>query len=100
MSDHTPGPWEAEGQEVRGKCKDGVIWTIAKVGLVLEQDEQMESNARLIAAAPEMMDALIEVRKSISWIVANTSGEIKDLLSVDQKRIKAVIAKATGEVKS
>ena len=63
MSDvvkHTPGPWEAEIESYRAKvgAVDGMY--IVKVGfgdLESKRDEQI-ANARLIAAAPELIDAL------------------------------------------
>jgi hypothetical protein len=61
-SKHTPGPWKAqpregiEGQwEVVSACKIG--WLIAAAAPDIDGDPD-EANARLIAAAPELLEAL------------------------------------------
>lgn len=59
--------------------------------------EEEEANARLIAAAPEMLEALQVVERSIDWIIGNTSGDPADLLLVDLVKIRAAIAKAIGK---
>jgi hypothetical protein len=68
MSAHTPGPWEIEDREERQ-----LIWAdhahdfVAQLSMVAEgadDDEQEKfeaeqaANARLIAAAPELLEAL------------------------------------------
>lgn len=63
MSSHTPGPWELYG--LSSKQKDGTF--IQDVGgdfgpairLVHTNTEEACSNARLVAAAPELLRALI-----------------------------------------
>ena len=62
---HTPGPWFFEGRRVKARCSHGVAWTIAKVGRILENDEQHESNAHLIEAAPDMFAALEDLLPEI-----------------------------------
>lgn len=61
MSKHTPGPWMADNGETYGN-----IWRIqspigSNVKIVAEMvcaSAEAEANARLIAAAPEMYEAL------------------------------------------
>lgn len=69
MSEHTPGPWHADVDSDHG---DYVIWTergkfLANVGTGEEAGEDRaeclafdvaKANARLIAAAPELLEAL------------------------------------------
>lgn len=62
---HTPGPWATDAAYVSDRYRyvladDGMICRITKIGAA------SESNARLIAAAPEMLEALKEVTKVLS----------------------------------
>lgn len=63
MSKHTPGPWEVSKMTpVRVDTQDGSIvvnWTCNKDDG--KTDRLAEANARLIAAAPLMYEALEEV---------------------------------------
>ena len=94
MSKHTPRPWIVEDigkKAVRINAKD---WTgFAKVFVVVngERDHEGESNARLIAASPRLLNAL----KSVV-------AEMKDCcddLSVWEfwDEVNAAIEEATGE---
>ena len=69
MSKHTPGPWDAEqtGDEWRIRCAPTadpvfpgkVSWTVAFPAAGRpDTDDTVEGNARLIAAAPDMLEAL------------------------------------------
>lgn len=86
MSKHTPGPWSVDvHRNVLGP--DGKM-----VAFPCIQDGQNEvANARLIAAAPELLKSLIEIlpmaKDSLSH--PNLSVEILDAI--------AAITKATGE---
>jgi hypothetical protein len=62
---HTEGPWEVAG----GTNKNGdlFVWPVLKPGemgghgvakVCGEYDDQVQANARLIAAAPELLEAL------------------------------------------
>jgi hypothetical protein len=58
VSDHTPGPWEEKAntrKHVRDiRAKDGT-WIAESYG---SEDPECAANARLIAAAPELLQAL------------------------------------------
>lgn len=60
MTQHTPGPWRVEsrggmaGREVRA----GEALVVATVNTTSNDQGNREANARLIAAAPEMLEAL------------------------------------------
>lgn len=59
---HTPGPWEAAGQKVFASglpCSNHVATAYAVGG------HGLYANARLIAAAPDLLDALIYLRDCI-----------------------------------
>jgi hypothetical protein len=89
-SKHTPGPWEID-REVRTSINMGAKH-IALVNFYNSPDaernvsgEEHEANVRLIAAAPELLDALeMVLGKMPDW---NQAGE-----TVQQ--IKAALAKA------
>ena len=88
MSKHTPGPWEAISNLVRTRCtSDGnggflIAECPPNIGDRLE-------NARLIAAAPDMLKALQE-------IVAAADGDGWSQLDATLAKARAAIAKATG----
>jgi hypothetical protein len=99
MTKHTPGPWiiEQYGHYEDGYCKWEVLGTdpsyIYGQILVCEGQGHELANARLIAAAPELLEAL-------QWIVEvhlddQLSHEKDPELWLDQAQ--TAIAKATGE---
>ena len=62
MTEHTKGPWEAiprhehDGWGIASSgAKDGAGWMMYFDGA---SEDEMDANARLIAAAPELLDAL------------------------------------------
>ena len=90
MSGHTPGPWVSS-------IRNGQLWvvhpsgamerSIARIGDPLETDK---ANARLIAAAPDLLEALKECSDRLRIHMKHT----EDLMA-DMKAQKA-IAKAEG----
>lgn len=58
---HTPGPWDRSGDLIIGRFIEGRRnWThIAAVDG--DTDAEREANAQLIAAAPEMLQSLLEI---------------------------------------
>jgi hypothetical protein len=57
---HTPGPWEAKEEYVHGR--NGY-------GLICEVIDSPEGDARLIAAAPEMLEALEQIDLLVSGLM-------------------------------
>ncbi|EML3184632.1 hypothetical protein ACIUZ0_37050 [Pseudomonas aeruginosa] len=90
MSKHTPGPWHVGGPN---KCtiydKHGQRLANSFEGVMATQrtDSECEANARLIAAAPELLDALVNLLPLISPLKA----EIQQVANAS-----AAIAKATA----
>lgn len=89
MSKHTPGPWNIDkddsGNGVSANVNGSRYWI---TGVIQEPGKEFsdEANARLIAAAPDLLEALqniVESGLSTSRISA----------------ARAAIAKATGEQK-
>jgi hypothetical protein len=87
MSKHTPGPWASEGfEQVAG---NGVFYG----GLIVGDDGEtvvaqcvMAHNARLIAAAPDLLEALKNLENDDGSIPAHAWA-----------LVQSAIAKAEGE---
>lgn len=62
MTKHTPGPWQFNGPEIYAPNFRGVRKHHYDVARVLHvMDDEGEANARLIAAAPDMLQMLRDV---------------------------------------
>jgi hypothetical protein len=93
MIKHTPGPWHyRRGDEWshsvvthHGTLPDGSqnCWTVADINKMREPEH--EANARLIAAAPELLEALKELLPGADAMGWNT------------EKARAAIAKAEGQ---
>lgn len=90
---HTPGPWEIRylsGIDMEITSKEGKICSFNGYShsseLMEENEEQERANARLIAAAPEMLKTLEEV------LIDLNSNQIETA----RRRLKAAIQKATN----
>ncbi len=82
---HTPGPWTYEGCEIVTKIG---AWPVAATNEAgIKQPERL-ANARLIAAAPELAEALRGLFENCA-IVHNRWGD-----GCNQKEADAVIARA------
>lgn len=82
MSKHTPGPWHfANGVQIRSDKHQ-----IAKVWMM--RGGEGAANARLIAAAPDML----EVLEAVETLVTR---DRHDDINIDS--LRAVIAKVRGE---
>lgn len=105
MSAHTPGPWRST---FRGMDK-GSSWA-SRIPYAIERElgnavqpiadlcdqPQAEANARLIAAAPDLLAALQALD---DYVCNNLTGEYPTGVDVDSaefKAARAAIAKATG----
>lgn len=86
MSEHTPGPWTVS----HAKQEDGGCSIVSATGTVAWHVS--EDDARLIAAAPELLDALAGV---LQWMPPPCDAEIELQDAVNAAR--AAIAKATGK---
>lgn len=109
MSKHTPGPWGFGWLSTNGltgkRCsptvyldidtnqipihhnKNGQVYPVAWI-LVDGDDELAMGDARLIAAAPELLDALLDCERNM---IISTQADMDRL-----DRIRSAIAKATG----
>jgi len=99
MSKHTPGPWILSEYEIRRPitnelrkgceifCKDNnlVVCEIPDYHFHAEDVEHQNADARLIAAAPELLEALVAVLS------------VADRATSEFDIARAAIAKAQGE---
>ena len=111
MSKHTPGPWEIEPLEVFGRGdREGtahiVLWDEDREGYTFVAralsfyDDESVANARLIAAAPTMLqdliDAAAQLRKYETLHRAKGHLEKADVNAALAARFEATIAAAVG----
>lgn len=93
---HTPGPWAyivPDGHVVRHPQIYSDFGPVANATWLGENKlDQLKANARLIAAAPDLLEALGE-------IVSAADGDGWSQLDADLRKARAAIAKATGGLK-
>lgn len=83
MSKHTPGPWSTNHVGFT-HAKNGAC--IAEVGIDVLPFDEVEANANLIAAAPDLLEAL----ESALTILTDSVGDF------DYDKALAAIARAKG----
>ena len=92
----TPGPWYVTGKRTRyveARIDGGLIQEVAACGPTKADGgygPQQEANARLIAAAPDLLDELLSI---LDWAVT----ERAPLRNQEIESIRKVIAKAKGD---
>ena len=90
---HTPGPWTF----VQGGSGDWPTWNV-RIGrgmITLPPGEDMrvmDANARLIAAAPDLLEALKKIAKIEDKMVGSDWEEIEEARAI----ARAAVAKAEG----
>jgi len=99
MSEHTPGPWIAVGTWVEvenDNIPDICICGPNDIGQgnLARTDKEIMANARLIAAAPELLEALQSFERTMWW--SRHSFEVLEKDSTMRQMFRAAIAKATG----
>lgn len=101
MSKHTPGTWNIGANPPNGEqtigTRQGLMVAVATTGAGVPT----EANARLIAAAPELLDALTQCRAELLLMIdkhnkqdADDGSWLYDYQTVVEA--DAAIAKATG----
>jgi hypothetical protein len=93
MSKHTPGPWEAYDFEIWA-YGERIADTIT--GVNFEEDR---ANARLMAAAPELLDALRFYMAQFGQDLEYRGIPYDQYQQEADKTARAAIFKATGETK-
>ena len=95
MSGHTPGPWRVE--EIELFETGSGVQVVAADGTVIADNQTYypqsldPANAHLIAAAPELLEAL----KAMSHVEARDPGHVESIRAFSLAR--AAIAKAEGK---
>lgn len=107
---HTPGPWAAAptGEIMRGYSQPYCVAELGSTDLIAGcfgdikgGEEVAKANARLIAAAPDMLDELEAARKMIIALALDLSAAAPEAINVriaddEIRRLNALIAKAEG----
>ncbi|HDS1140228.1 TPA: hypothetical protein QDZ75_004306 [Stenotrophomonas maltophilia] len=100
MSKHTQQEWQRDGATVYALNIEGTNRFFAHVqggwatqGRNRTESDEVEANARLIAAAPELLEALKDL---IGWVPGGVHFHT-DAPQRAVERASAAIAKATGE---
>ena len=93
---HTPGPWRTNGFQIEGPNMGLVIATATspRIGWAPKTKEEGLANARLIAAAPDLLAAAKAALDFIHALPYEPSSASSTRL---QDRLVDVIARATGD---
>jgi len=97
---HTPGPWRVEGNQERAfhiSTDNVMVGPYVVAGGIVACDIEHEPNARLIAAAPEMLEALREMLATYCDHGRSVHGGAKFCRDTTHDRARAALAKATGK---
>jgi citrate lyase beta subunit len=106
MSRHTPGPWflaeKVEGKHTvtnlrrirseRERIEHGAVCEVYGIA----DGSEAHANARLIAAAPELLEALEWCAETLAVFVADGSAAPESVIGKNLTTARAAIAKATG----
>jgi hypothetical protein len=90
---HTPGPWIYRHGAIYGN--QGLIKPFIVAVDDEYNDEETNANSQLIAAAPELLEALIDAEFLLRK-AAQVAGPMQDSFRRSAEDAKVAIAKATG----
>lgn len=95
MHNHTPGPWRVTGPNVRaGDALLAVVtdhWADHPT-----PDNEKANNARLIAAAPDLLAQLVKMTDAYAKAMKDAGVTYYPEALADVRAARAAIAKATG----
>jgi len=95
MNKHTPGPWFTSRPHqtiyIEARIGGGMLQEVGAIGPTEGGPRQQEANARLIAAAPELLEALQGLLAG-----EEIATSLEDYAAASEKA-RAAISKATGE---
>ena len=96
-SAHTPGPWVVDTSEwrYRGTIRTSDGYYVARANR-LSDNQNRDANARLIAAAPELVAALELIRRRAVAHPGDDIAECKRQMFHIESLARTAIAKATG----
>ncbi len=112
MSGHTPGPWSfqsspAHGYRIRiASIAHDMRWGHGDVAVVFFAGEgrssaQCKADARIIAAAPSMLDRLhadVKVMEEVANVINSTNPDAAAALRTVAYNTRHAISKATGDL--
>lgn len=90
---HTPGPWLAFYEYSNGPLHVGASKNCLVAGIYIPPVGNPVANSSLIAAAPELLEAL---RGMLSLDEAHQRGHADEDVCAEVRAARAAIAKATG----
>ena len=95
MSKHTPGPWRAvpNAPGISDTVIDSGRMVVADV-ISRKSTDELRANARLIAAAPELLEALQTCMAALHW--NEEAGCLTGITGDQWHAALDIIAKATG----
>lgn len=94
---HTPGPWQVNHADPFQVCDaDGETRGCAPIATMHGTYAEKRANARLIAAAPELMEALERCNSLLKIAEGQFPGAFNSKVRDATLAANAVIAKATG----
>jgi hypothetical protein len=101
MSKHTPGPWSVDAEDVDLFAQETHrIWINADGMHICYVDgprnPERNANARLIAAAPDLLEAFDRVQDAIQNFLEEGLRPTESVMRFWQADVRAAIAKATG----
>lgn len=90
MSKHTPGPWETLTFSQHELQTDFAMVKIGKRAHMVGYSDEDKANARLIAAAPDLLEALQEFVRTMDSLPESdeTSLRVWDMYQMAQAAIK------------
>lgn len=103
MSTHTPGPWQAtaDGYVSKASSEEGYVrYTSPWCDGAWDGDAEAIANGTLMAAAPDLLEALVELTTADDDILKCDDPTGKSIIERKVKAItkaRAAIAKARGE---
>lgn len=97
MSSFTPGPWEVCRERPYEIVNSGAC-LVATVDTATDTQEQWEADARLIAAAPDMLAALVKIIEMNVQYAIDRYGDAAHAEAMSCVQIaRAAIARAEGK---
>jgi hypothetical protein len=98
VTQFTPGPWEAKREVYSSSWRIRTVGTQLELAEAYPEDDEtpfpVEANARLIAAAPTMHDALTDAAKALAGYHAAFGAD--DIQEAVLANVNAALAKATS----
>jgi len=91
MTQHTPGPWHVGVKQAEKIIYDASGWAVANA-TVYHGENDAKANARLIAAAPDLLEALKTLQSMASTFPNELHKDHPDVVAA-----RAAIARATGD---